>query len=249
MGPVLSLAKKDLRLLCRDRMDLFFTLVFPLFVGIFFGIIFGGSGEGGGSKMGIAVVDEDRTPTSQAFIARLEAADELDVLRTKDRAPLTRAQADDLVRKGDKVASVVIPQGYSAAADNMFRGEPIRIEGTIDPSRRAESGMLQGILTKYAFQGMAQMFGDSTKMQAMARKNLADIRASKDMDPVMKAALESFLPTWRSSSPMPTSPATRGRPHPRWPAGSRSRSSSRSSRRRRRRTCPRAASPGASRRP
>src|SRR4051794_24177030 len=101
MGAVWALARKDLRLLMRDRMDLFFTFVFPLFIGILFGSICAGwgGGGGGGSKMKVAVVDEDGTPAAAAFIARLEGSDELAVGRTgAGGAALTRAEGDDLVR-------------------------------------------------------------------------------------------------------------------------------------------------------
>lgn len=198
MSPVIALALKDLRLLSRDRVDLFFTFVFPLFIAIFFGSIFGGGG--GGSKMDIAVVDEDGSPGSAAFVHRLETADEFDVRRViteqgRPERPITRAEADDLVRRGKIIASVVLPRGFGAAGDNIFRGQPITLEGSVDPSRKAETGMLQGILTKYAFQGMTDMFGDPAKMRAMARKNLEDLRASTGMDPAMKGALEAFLPS------------------------------------------------------
>lgn len=82
MGPIFAIAAKDLRLLCRDRMDMFFTFVFPLFIAIFFGSIFAGSGNGpgGGNKMHIALVDEDRSPSSQAFAQTLAKSEELDAL-------------------------------------------------------------------------------------------------------------------------------------------------------------------------
>ncbi len=217
MGPVITLASKDLRLLFRDRMDLFFTFVFPLFVAIFFGAIFGGGGSGGGhggSKMRIALVDEDHSAASAAFVSRIENSDEFEVHRTAlprwDGGTLTREQGNDLVRKGDMVACVVLPKGFGASADNLFRGEPIRIEGTIDPSRRAESGMLQGILTKYAFQGMAEMFGDADRMKQMARKNLEDVRNAKGMDPTVKAALEQFLPSVEKFFTDSDKPAAKG---------------------------------------
>jgi hypothetical protein len=197
MAAVIALALKDLRLLARDRVDLFFTFVFPLFIAIFFGTIFGG---GGGSKMEIAVIDEDGSAGSAAFVQRLEKSDEFDVRRNlmeKDRPerPLTRAEGEDLVRRGKVVASVVLPKGFGSSSDNIFRGDPITLEGSVDPSHKAEAGMLQGILTKYAFQGMAEMFGDPAKMRGMARKNLDDLRASTGMDPAMKSALETFLPS------------------------------------------------------
>src|SRR5215831_5624894 len=100
MGAVIALAKKDLRLLSRDRMDLFFTFVFPLFIAVLFGLIFAGAGANageGGSKIPIALVDEDGTPASAAFAGRLAHAEELSVTRALGNGPpLTRTRAEDL---------------------------------------------------------------------------------------------------------------------------------------------------------
>lgn len=197
MRAVLALALKDLRLLARDPLDLFFTFAFPLFIAIFFGSIFGGGGQQSG--MDIAVVDEDRTPASAAFVARLEKAPEFTVVRSVDDAgtprPITSQEAQDRVRRGKLVASVVLPPGFGSSAENIFQGQPILIRGAVDPSRRAESGMLQGILTKYAFQTMTDMFADPARMRAMARSNIQALENAPGMDPAMRSALLSFLPS------------------------------------------------------
>src|SRR5690606_21365603 len=75
MLAIVALAFKDLRLLLRDRLGAFFTFGFPLIMAIFFGVIFSGNTGGGVSALKIAVVDEDRTPGSERFIADLDASE------------------------------------------------------------------------------------------------------------------------------------------------------------------------------
>lgn len=196
MRAATSIAMKDIRLLCRDRLDLFFTFIFPLFVALFFGTIFGGAGGGGGSKIGIAAVDEDGTAASAAFISRLAESREFRVQSTDEAGtPLTREAGNDLVRRGKRVACIVLPKGFGASAGAVFSGQPIRIEGTVDPSRRAESGMIQGILMQHAFQSLAESLGDQERMRGMVRESLDRVRTSDGMDPAMRGALEQFLPS------------------------------------------------------
>jgi ABC-2 type transport system permease protein len=153
MHAIATLALKDLRLLLRNRASLFFTFVWPLLVAIGLGAMLGGS-MGGGSKVGVALVDEDGSARSAAFLARLEAATELDAGRT------SRAEAEDAVRTGRRTAFVIVPEGFGEASERLFYGTPPAVELGVDPSRRAESGMLEGVLMKYGVQEMQTVFSD-----------------------------------------------------------------------------------------
>ena len=62
MGPMWTIAAKDLKVLIRDKMAVFWVLGFPLMIAILFGSIFGGSGAA--SKMKIAIADQDRSADS-----------------------------------------------------------------------------------------------------------------------------------------------------------------------------------------
>ena len=98
MGTIFHIAGKDLRLLLRDRAAVFWVLAWPLVFAFFFGSIMGGGGSGVRSGMKIAVVDEDRTAASQAYVKKLEESDALRVQK------MDRAAAHDGVRKGELVA-------------------------------------------------------------------------------------------------------------------------------------------------
>jgi ABC-2 type transport system permease protein len=188
VGAIWALATKDLRLLARDRMDLFFTLIFPLFVAVFFGSIFAGSGDGGVKGMAIAVVDQDQSEISRAFVKSLSSEGEFDV-----HPAATPEEGTQAVRSGGQVAAVIVPKGFGDAADSMFRGEPARVDVIVDPSRKAETGMVQGLLTKHAFQQTFGDFSSAGKMQERAKKSLERLRDDKDVPPKVKATLVPFL--------------------------------------------------------
>ena len=188
MNEVIALATKDLRLLVRDKVGFFFVLVFPLIYCIFFGTVFSSGGGDGTNTIPIAVVDEDRTDGSRGFVDALVGTSELEVQE------IDRAAASSLVRRGKLVAYVAIPPGFGERRDGMFFGQPPRIEVGIDPSRRAEAGMLKGLLIKCAFQRLQELISNPDLMAERVDSWLGEIRASDDMNPMWRGALEFFLP-------------------------------------------------------
>jgi ABC-2 type transport system permease protein len=174
MGVILALAQKDLRILVRLRIGLFFSFVWPLLVAVLFGVMF--SGEGAQAKMKICVVDEDATPASRDFAARIAKSEEFDAMRADRTAALS------LVRRGTRTAAVLIPRGYGEAAARMFYGDPPRVELLIDPSRKAESAMLQGILFKQGAERLQAMLSDRPASQDMVRKAREQLAMAPDTD-------------------------------------------------------------------
>jgi ABC-2 type transport system permease protein len=72
MNGILTLAGKDLRLLWRDRLGMFWVVLFPLLMALFFGSMF--SGEGSGTAvMKIALVG-DKSPSSESFFKKLNSS-------------------------------------------------------------------------------------------------------------------------------------------------------------------------------
>jgi ABC-2 type transport system permease protein len=168
MNAVWTLAAKDLLLRLRDLGGLFWMLAFPLMFALFFGAIFGG-GSHGLTPVRVAVVDEDQTDASRAFVTRLEKSPALNVVRSaKDGeapAPMTRAEAHGAVLKGHLLAYVVVKQGFAKVAG--FLGEQAAaLEVGVDPSRQAEKEMIRGLLTEATFAGMGDAFGASAKVPA-----------------------------------------------------------------------------------
>ncbi|MHC4942597.1 MAG: ABC transporter permease [Planctomycetota bacterium] len=186
MKSILAMAGKDLILLVRDKAGFFFVFFFPMIYALFFGAIFSGQG-GGMSAMSVAVVDEDGTETSRKFVEKLQAAGELEVTLTG------REEAESLVRRGKRVAYIMLPKGFAAAQERIFHGEGLRIEVGLDPGRKAESGMLQGIVTQYAFQVLQDVFMDRGAMRKQIQTAMNDLDTEWDVNPLTKAVLNRFF--------------------------------------------------------
>lgn len=146
---LLILAIKDLKILWRDKMGAFFILGFPVLMGLFFGMVMGGMSEGGRGKMEIAVVDQDNSPQSQKFIAALSKNDSLRVVSDQ------LEPAMDSVRKGKRTGMLVVPPEFGKTAGMFWQVQP-EIQLGVDPSRAAESGMMQGLV----MQAMGELIGD-----------------------------------------------------------------------------------------
>lgn len=182
MSKTLALALKDLRIMPRVKAGLFFTFVWPLVVTVLFGYAFGGPPAGQQNKVRIAVVDEDDTDGSRAFLKRLEESFEL--------TPMARADAEAAVRRGQRTGFVVIRTGFGEASQRMFYGTAREIEIGIDPSRAAEAGMIEGLLSKHAAVELQRMFTDAKASSAMVDRALGEMQGAP---PDVVAPVQRFL--------------------------------------------------------
>lgn len=188
MNAVLAIAIKDIRLLLRDRMGFFFTFFFPLLIAVFFGVVFQGGGGGGAAAIPVAVVDLDNTPESAAFAEKLGKGGELVV-----SSGLTREAAEGAVRAGQLRAAIVLMPGFGEARRRPFWGEPMKIELGVDPSRAALASMLEGVVTRHAFEGFSEMFSNPDQMRGQVRDSLAKMKQDETMPPAMRPAFELFF--------------------------------------------------------
>jgi len=207
MRSILAMAGKDLILLLRDKAGFFFVFFFPLIYAVFFGAIFSGSGNSGMSALEVAVVDEDQTETSQKFIKRLDDASEISVLTTD------REQAHSLVKKGNRTAYIVIPKGFEDNTLRLLQGESLSIEVNVDASRNAEAGLLQGVLTQYAFQTLQDLFMDRSALRKQVSQVRENLVTDEGVDGFTRAVLDRFfgsLDTFLEELPEQESDAAEG---------------------------------------
>jgi ABC-2 type transport system permease protein len=190
MRGILAIALKDLRLIIRDREALFWVLAFPLVMAVLFGAIFTGMGNKARKPIRVAVVDEDQTETSKAFVGRLKKQDSIKLVEKKWDAALAA------VRKGKLVAYVRIRKGYGAQKGFMI-GDAKKIEVGIDPSRRTERGFLQGILMKAVFGGLQDRMSNPKKTRKSIKESIAGLKASPKKNPE-EAKLATFLEAFDS---------------------------------------------------
>jgi ABC-2 type transport system permease protein len=127
--PIFALiAGKDLRLLLRDRVALFWVLGFPLAFAAFFGSVMKTGVEQHEAALPVAVVSAPGTPDPARLASALRRAG-LPVSMRDERA------ARDAVRRGQFVAFVRAAPRRGAA-----------IELGIDPARRGDSVLLRSVL-------------------------------------------------------------------------------------------------------
>ena len=201
MKKIIALALKDLRLMPRNRGGLFFTFVWPILVTVLFGIMFGGQDDGEQGKVRIAVVDEDNTDGSRAFLKKLEESFELSAMTAPD--------AETAVRRGQRTGFIIVKPGFGEASSRMFYGRPKEIEVGVDPARRAEAGMIEGLLMKHAATDMQKVFTDPQASTEMVDKALGEMKAAPadEVAPVERflGELKTFMATPQSQGP-PGSP-------------------------------------------
>jgi len=181
MRAIAAIARKDLRLLFRDKGDVFFTFVFPMLMAVLFGFVFGGGG--GGSKIKLALVNESDARMAVDLAADLanDGAFEVTTMETRDDAIAA-------VRAGDATAAVVLPASLADGAGAMFGGGGMEIDCIIDPTRRAEAGLIQGKLNELAFRQFPRMMADPAESKRMFDQMRASIESSKDLSPGQKLA-------------------------------------------------------------
>ena len=205
MKQIIALALKDLRLMPRNRGGMFFTFVWPILVTVLFGIMFGGQGDGAQGKVRIAVVDEDASDGSRAFLKKLEESFEL--------TPMARTEAENAVRRGQRTGFIVVKPGFGEASNRMFYGSAREIEVGVDPARQAEAGMLEGLLMKHAAADMQKMFTDSSASTAMVDQALGDLKQSPS---AQSATVERFLGELKTFMASPQSQGASGSSQDQW---------------------------------
>lgn len=197
MGRSFSLAKKDIRLLLRDKSAMFWVLIFPLMIAVLFGQIFGGSNSSSAIK--IALIDQDGSKQSKDLANKIGHSKAVKVQAVADPA--------NAVRKGDLSAYVLIPKGYGDAASRMQYATGPAIKIGVDPSHTAESGMLQGVVSEAAYNAMSESFSQLADMRknvedGLAKLNQAGGSGSQNASTrQFLTSLDKYLATPAASSP------------------------------------------------
>ncbi len=187
-----TLATKDLRLLMRDRLALFFVAGIPILYGLFFGAI-SGAFQSGDASLAIAIVDEDQSPWSNRFVEILKKESEKNEWRTS----MTRREALDACRRGDLVAVIVLPRGFGENAGIFFQEAPTLLVA-VDPSRNAEKGLVTGILMQAMGKLAADRLRDQTSMKQSLDESIRRLQSDTSMSLPSRLALIAALKSFRN---------------------------------------------------
>jgi ABC-2 type transport system permease protein len=180
---MLLLVWKDLTLMSRDRMGMFFILVFPVLMGLFFGSLINVNSEMPHFKL--AYCDEDESEISQSF---------LEVLRQRGNVTfnvVTRDQAIDMVRRGKVSGAIIVSKGFGET-EGIFWLPPPKIEIAVDPSRQAESGMLEGFVMQAIGEIVSKRFQDLQIMHTWIDDGRRQIESADDLPFTFRSTL-SFM--------------------------------------------------------
>jgi ABC-2 type transport system permease protein len=108
-------AMREWRWLMRDRAALILMFGVPLFAFVVLTLVFSHPVIRG---LGVAVVDEDRSETSRAFVEEVAASPSLGIVdRFGDLSAAARA-----IRAGDAIAAIYIPRVPLPRASRLDRG-------------------------------------------------------------------------------------------------------------------------------
>jgi ABC-2 type transport system permease protein len=190
MKIIIAMVRKDLKLLYRDKVTVFFTFGFPLIFAAFFGSIF--SSGGGSSGMSVAVTDLDQTVQSAAFVQRMDEVTELRV------QVLPEFDAREATRKGKKVAFIILPEGFGPAYGSLFSGGTPEVIIGVDPSRKAEAGMLEGVMMKLGVERFSNAFGDTDSLVGQLDDSIEAIEQDEEMPEGWKSLLSEYLPQMKA---------------------------------------------------
>jgi ABC-2 type transport system permease protein len=178
LTPLIALVRKDLILFLSDRRALAISLALPIVIAAFFGSLFGGSA--GTSAIEVALVQQDGSEIGNKIAAGLKADPNLHI------TPLSMADAEKAVRKGDQKVAIVLPAGFGEAAGAALFGNSKKPEIPLlyDPSQPAVLGMVKGMLTQQVMSTVsAEMFGGKMGQEMTARSlQQLDEKARTDPD-------------------------------------------------------------------
>jgi ABC-2 type transport system permease protein len=184
MRAALTIALKDLRQLWRDRFGMFWVLMFPLLMALFFGAMFSG-GDDTVRKLKVAWVKESASEAATEFRAQLGQSSALVVIDL----PLDSAR--QLVAGGKLVAFIRYLDSADARGGFGLPSGNIRVG--IDPSRKAEAGYLEGILSQAYFNRLQKLFSDFAGARNWIQREITNIDSSPGMSPEQRARHQSSL--------------------------------------------------------
>ena len=140
----LRMAKKDLKILFKDRGQLAVIFGLPLLLGLIFSgqyALIGGSARPSGEPRLVIkawIVNEDEGPYGAQVVEVLDSIQTLRLARSR-----TVDVADEKVAEGEAAAAIIIPADFSAQID---ANQPVKLQLIKDPTQQVESQIVAQIL-------------------------------------------------------------------------------------------------------
>ncbi|MBI2863515.1 MAG: ABC transporter permease [Chloroflexi bacterium] len=136
----------------RDRTSVIITVLVPVLFIFFFGMAFGGM-ESGKYKVGLVV--EDESPLGQSLAQALDGISVFDLVKADREKEL------DALRKGDRRAVILIPEGVGSAA----AGGKSKLEVYYDATNAVASQTILGVMRQVVGEMDRQITGRPTVLE------------------------------------------------------------------------------------
>ncbi len=158
-----TIARKDLKMIFRDRSALLFTFALPLVFIFIFGSAFGRSSEDAKPMVvTVLVFNADTGKHGQELIDSMKAVGLKPEIETGGAAALT-----ERMKKGEAPLGVILPSNFSEklekavtnALDKTGPVEPVSVQALVDPASPQVAGMAQGALSGAARRVTGAAFG------------------------------------------------------------------------------------------
>ncbi len=162
---MLKIAFKDIKLFITDRRALMMTFFMPIALISIFAMAFGGETERNTRPMNLVISDLDNTSSSINLITQIDSLKNIKV----KRLPLDSAER--LVRIGDESSMLVFNKGFS---DSLSKGTSLPIEMRFDPSKAAESAMMQAVIMR----NLGEMIGADFMTNRMKHNAMIAIKTN-----------------------------------------------------------------------
>ncbi len=157
----LAVSAKEILHVARDPSTLYIALGLPVVLLLIFG--YGISFDLDHSPL--AVVDDDRTPTSRAFVDALTSSGEFRVAAWPGDAD----DVDELFRQGVASSAIVLPPGFS---DHLAGGRDAPLQVLVDGSDGSRAGGVMGTLAALLRREVSTLAGASATPPIEARVSL-----------------------------------------------------------------------------
>jgi len=180
--PFWSIARKDVRLIFRDRTALIFIFGLPLIFTLIFGAAFGHSdGNEKRNPLKVLVANQDEGKQGAAMVAAMRS------LGLTVEEAHNANEIKDRVKSGDRPVGIVIAPDYTkqlqAAIDQITSGsakpEQAHMQMLVDPAQSQIAGMAQGAIYAATQRASAPLFRAASlahvpvEFRAYAEKNMS----------------------------------------------------------------------------
>ena len=135
MQHILAFARKEFLLWAQRPGSWIIVFIVPLIFIWVMSTVFGSSGT---PVVTIYAVTEDESSEAERVMAALRDAENLEIEELA-----TRAEADELVGAGERMAAVIVPEGYSEGLTTL---EGSTLDVIIDPARADQASIVVGLV-------------------------------------------------------------------------------------------------------